>query len=438
MHEENWTSWVMQTAKKWNDISDVIKNTGIDTIDHDHKTLTEYALRLNQVLDKSSQDFSLSLIKETRELLGNIYQYTKEHFRREERFIRENDLSGFEAQRLEHERILSMLGGISDQFNSGKISIVRHLKVQILDWLVKHINIVDFDTFKLERWHKVIANATNWNDVRVIIRLTGIEEIDEQHKIMTETALEAVSKIARKPAGHIIDRECDNMTAYGKRHFAHENKFMTTYNIKSIYEHNQEHKVFIDRIELYKTQLKEDIGILEAMKKWIVSWWINHINMVDCRDFAFPNWGYQMIDEAGSADDMAKMLKRTGIEGIDKDHLKLLEQTLQLNSLINAAVEGRELQKDEFTGLFDVIYEAAAAHFTREEEIMQKYNMEALNSHREEHIDILNKLKNLRENFLSGRVMLSANFKNMLLEWWINHTNTTDYKTFVEQYEWKS
>lgn len=434
MHDGYWTTWVMQTAKKWSDIADVIKYTGIDAIDYDHKTLTEYSLKLNQVIDKSKTDFSLSLLEETKVLLNDLYLYTREHFKREEDFIEQFSLGGRELQQSEHKRILEMLEKTIEQFNSGKTNITSQLKIQILDWLVKHINMVDYNTFKLENWSSVIAAASKWDDVKVIIRLTGIEEIDEQHQVMTSKALAAVNNIAQSPDAFTIKRMCDGLISYARYHFEYEYIFMTSYKIKNLQQHRNEHKKFTDKIKYYQSVLTTDMVKLMEMKSWIISWWINHINTVDNNDFAYDNWAYQMLDQADKAADLAKIIKKTGIKEIDHDHLELVEQTLELNSLINKTDTGKELNKEQFTAVYQEIYDFAAAHFSREEAIMKKYKMDDLKSHQEEHNGILNKLAEIKENYLTGRLFLSANFKNMILEWWINHTNTTDYKTFVEHF----
>ncbi len=48
---QNWTRWILQTARKWEDIDEIIKITGIDTIDNDHRKMAEYALEINNLID---------------------------------------------------------------------------------------------------------------------------------------------------------------------------------------------------------------------------------------------------------------------------------------------------------------------------------------------------------------------------------------------------
>ncbi|NQU65111.1 MAG: hypothetical protein HQ517_12640, partial [SAR324 cluster bacterium] len=49
--ENSWAQWIMETAYRWEDLADVIKLTGIDTIDTDHQILAAYAIDFNRLFD---------------------------------------------------------------------------------------------------------------------------------------------------------------------------------------------------------------------------------------------------------------------------------------------------------------------------------------------------------------------------------------------------
>ncbi len=147
MNEEKWVAWSMQTSRSWADVKDVLKYTNIDFIDNDHRILIEYALDLNHVISKAQKNFTMELIHETKDVLVRFYDYAVEHFHREENFMDKYDLPEVEAHKREHGRILSILKAAIEDFESGKVKVSVKLKMQVMDWLIKHVNIIDFNFF---------------------------------------------------------------------------------------------------------------------------------------------------------------------------------------------------------------------------------------------------------------------------------------------------
>lgn len=441
MDEEKWISWQIQTSKRWSDMEDVLKYTNIDFIDYDHKNLVQFAFKLNKVLDKSEREFSLSLIEDTKSLLNELYDYAQEHFAREEKFMDLYDLPDKDMHKREHNKILTMLIESLDNFNSGKIKLSRNLKDQVMHWLIKHINTFDYNFFDISNWSKNIINASKWNEVKPIIRLIGINEIDNQHQKLTETALKVMKNICDNPTEDVVQKECRDLKDYALFHFNYEAKFMEKYHMKESENHLKQHTVFIDKINKYSVEIMEDAKKVDEMKGWILTWWISHINFVDKEYFAYKNWAYHLIEESEKLEDVTIILRKTGIQEIDNDHIMLMDLTLKLNMFIKMNEKNigndkeTEIIKDKVVSILEKIYIAAENHFKREEKIMQGNHMEDLKSHRLEHLEILKKINDLKENYLSGRLYLSSNIKTMILEWWIQHTNTTDFRTFVQNYK---
>ena len=443
MEEERWIAWEIQTSKRWSDMEDVLKYTDIDFIDYDHKMLVEYALKLNRVISQSESGFSLSLIKITKALLDDLYGYAGEHFRREEKFMELYALPNVDMHKREHKKILTMISEALDNFTSGKARLSGKLKAQVMDWLIKHINVVDYDFFAIANWSRNIMNASDWNHVKPIIRLTGINEIDSQHQRLTEIMLKAMKNIYNNPIDKVIDEELNNISAYALFHFDYEAGFMERYEIKEPQKHLQQHDYFLEKITQYAGEIKKDLKQLEEMKTWSLSWWIKHINSMDKDYFSYRNWAYRLIEQAEKPEDVIVVLRKTGIEEIDNDHMVVMNFTMNLNTLIKKSDQNSEKDlsdesiKEQVVAVLDKTSNYAAAHFIREEKIMEEQQMDDLRGHRAEHIEILQKLKDMKENYQSGRLYLSANIKTMILEWWIQHTNTTDYRTFVQNWQGK-
>lgn len=441
MNEEKWITWEIQTSRKWSDVEDILKYTNIDFIDHDHQLLVEYALKLNRVLDQSEMNLSMGLIQETKGLLDDLFNYAQDHFEREEKFMQFYQLPAFEAHKNEHDRIIGMLSEALENYNSGKIKLSKKLKTQVMDWLINHINVTDHAYFDIDNWSKNIINASDWEDIKPIIYLTGINEIDEQHQKLTIIALNALKKMEITPEPYVIDVVCHGLAAYASFHFEFEASFMEKYKIQARDKHNEAHQEFSDKIVYFAAEIKKDPQQLGNMKSWILTWWITHINSVDKAYFSYKNWAYVLIEQAQTIEDLNVVLRRTGIEEIDQDHLRLMGLTLNLNKLIEmndqniqSGVEDHEVAH-RINDVLDKTYEYASEHFDREERMMKDNQMTDLRSHAATHREILKKIIEIKENYMAGRLCMSSNIKTMILEWWIEHTNTTDYRTFVQNFK---
>lgn len=437
MDEQKWISWKLQTSKTWSDMEDVLMLINIDFIDYDHQKLVEYALKLNNVIDKMEISFSIELVNETKHLLHNLYDYAVEHFDREELFMENYNLPEIVQHKREHKRILTMLKESLDDFQKGKINISHKLKIQVMDWLIKHINIVDHNYFDIDNWSKHLVDASDWDEVKAIVRLTGIEEIDEQHKIFTTMAIEVMQSISRNPNESLIRSELLKFKNYALMHFDYESKFMAKYKIKETRDHLELHDYFINRVDKFPEEIMNNPDKIDELKSWILKWWITHINQTDRETFGYKNWAYRLIDESSTIDQLLVALRLTGIDDVDSDHIELMKVALDLNNKIKIYTAlGKNLYddsvKNQLLAIFDQLYRVAQNHFTREEKIMADMRLTDIHSHIIEHKNILNKIETLRSNYTNNRLYISTNIKTMILEWWIQHTNTVDYRTFVQ------
>jgi len=427
MNEKRWVSWKMQTSRTWEDIQDVLKLVQIDFIDYDHKILVEYALKLNQLIQKLDEQYALTLIDEIGKLLNDLYQYAVEHFDREELFMEKYDLPHINVHKIEHKRILDILSNSIIEFQKGKVTVGHELKLQVMEWLIHHINVIDFNFFRIENWSKNLINANDWESVKDIISLTGVNEVDEQHKRITEQAIEIFVLLDNGEDKSCIIDKFNDFTKYVKFHFSYEEVFMRKYKIQDFSSHHEEHRYFENRLNTFPDDILEDESRANEFKSWLLTWWINHINVTDYNTFLGRNWVTNIIEEAAGMDDMVELLRLTDIGNIDHEHLQVMEMTFKLHKLISNNLT----QKHDVEELLMQIYEAAEVHFSREEAIMKRYQMVDYSSHHGEHTLILKRLKTMLKNYQDGRLYASQNIKTMILDWWISHTNTVDYRTFV-------
>lgn len=434
MKEEKWISWTMQTAKTWEDMEGVMKYTHIDFIDYDHKTLVEYALKLNKLIQQLSDKFSTETIEEIKTIFEELYDYAVHHFEREEIFMEKYGLPNDEMHKIEHERILSILKSSLDEFLKGKVNVSHKLKTQIMNWLIQHINETDYHFFNIKNWNQNLVNASKWEEIKDIISLVGIKEIDAQHKQLTISAMDTMNQLRNNLSDKQIQSLFENFLQIIEYHFNYEEEFMKRYDIKEEEKHEDIHQFFIEQVKAIQNELINDKSTMNERKVWILTWWINHINIIDVKTFDYSNWAIQRINESQTYNEIRDILRFTEVKTIDKDHVDLIEDTFELHQYLSNLSEENAYSKKtkkEVIRRLEKIQMIAAHHFQREERIIKKYAFNDYINHSNEHHLILERLKDLIDNYKNNRIMMSENIKTMILDWWLHHTNNIDYRTFV-------
>jgi len=102
----------------------------------------------------------------------------------------------------------------------------------------------------------------------------GIEEIDEQHKVLVGLVNEMHEAIQRHHARDVVRRVLDQLASYTKTHFVVEESLMRILNYPDYEPHKQEHDTLIAQIE--ELQQKLDAGkasvnfeLMHFLKVWL-------------------------------------------------------------------------------------------------------------------------------------------------------------------------
>ncbi|MBF0279993.1 MAG: hemerythrin family protein [SAR324 cluster bacterium] len=439
----DWTRWAMQTARKWEDISEIIKKTGIESIDAEHKRLVEIALEINKLIDLMEKNqFDLNYINKQKILLDDLYKATEHHFHREEEMIKGFGLSQYELQVEQHEKILSMLRSAIQDFQAGRLNVSLSLKLEILDWIVSHVNLVDYETFCLQHWTGgVLDKAEKWEDVFEIVKSTQIEEIDAEHREMAELTMDLLrlindnGNVKSKHQNQNIKNEIfEKLYQCAASHFAHEEAIMQKFALEGFDDHKAAHLKFLEHMDAFRKDYSAGkLELSSELKTTILEWWINHINDVDYKTFFEGNWAAKVMEKAKSWDDVSGIIKPIGIQEIDKDHKEMTETALELTQLIDQYQNEGNVDSKDVQTIFDRLYQHAASHFGREERIIDEKGYPGKAKQVEQHQKFLDLLSSYRSHLVSGRLGLSPKLKTAILDWWINHINGQDYKSFVEQ-----
>lgn len=430
----------MQTARTWDDISPIIKETGIAPVDHDHRRLTEYTLELNDLLLEMEQDFNLELISQQRQLLDQFILYTHEHFAREENFIKKYNIPGLERQEQEHKRILKMLDEIIFEFKTGRISSAFRLRLQLLNWVINHVNTTDYEVFDFINICEAIIKVDNWKDIRGFIRKVHVPTIDREHKELTEAIMEVGQSIrafqsGKTERGDLILEKLKKAIKLTSLHFSHEIEIIRKYQIEGKDIQKEQHKGFLAYLVGQKDILEQKrYDKLGELERELLFWWIQHINIYDYTTFMKTEWISNVFALSDSPEEVFWLINPTGIDSVDRDHQIFVEMLFNLKFL-SFGPESEAADRKETIEEMKTLINYARTHFRSEETIMAENNMESLERHRKEHNRIIGSLNEHLYALENDLIDLSGQLRSMLLQWWIDHTNGFDYDTFGAVYE---
>ncbi|HEY1406239.1 MAG TPA: bacteriohemerythrin [Spirochaetota bacterium] len=112
-------------------------SVGVKHFDEEHKKLISFVNDLNHALVVGSAQKTMG------DILHNLLEYTKIHFRHEEEYMLLHDYGNFAAHKGEHDALASQVVDFYDRFKSGKGSFSIELLIFLRDWLVNHIQGTD-------------------------------------------------------------------------------------------------------------------------------------------------------------------------------------------------------------------------------------------------------------------------------------------------------
>ncbi|MEO5333404.1 MAG: hemerythrin family protein [Magnetococcus sp. YQC-5] len=449
MREDAWTRWIIQTARSWKDIAEVVKQTGVEFVDHEHRLLIENALELNRLIDAfEDNSIDLDTIKQEAVLLQRLRDVTAAHFAREEQFISDHGLRHLERQKEQHRLFVGMIDQYIRDFQDGKLWVSLQLKMAVLQWVVNHINHVDFDTFCIENWvSTVLEAAVSWKDVADVIKPIGLYQFDQEHRdlvtltlnfnsLATQYEQQGDSPDIRNKITTLLKR----VQQYAHGHFQHEEFFLKKLQVFNYRDQVESHRQFLSILRdlEHSVQAGKNVSPQEA-KRLIMNWWVAHINRADFESFRMEQWTDQLLIQSASWDHLSDLIRSTGLDKIDQEHMDLIMLTLEANEVVDASQQGRmdAKLKEEGVRILHHLQEFSAAHFQGEEAFIQTHDIPGYETQHQQHQAYLEMISTLINDMASGRMIFSTRIKAQILSWWMHHINEVDYKTFNIQ-KWAS
>ncbi|RXJ54541.1 bacteriohemerythrin [Candidatus Marinarcus aquaticus] len=250
-----------------------VYSVGHKKIDNEHKII----FLLCDKLIYHAED--MNTIKE---VLKEIIDYTKTHFKHEEKYMVEIAYPEFLTHQKEHKKLVRFLANFIENIGHySRFEIKEALLDFIQSYFVGHILEHDKKFFHFRRPIHDLKKIFMWQDVYRV----GHEKIDYEHQKLFEIAFKALDISIQDKHNSKFKATIVDLYDYMKYHFENEEEYMQSIRYKYLTYHRKLHLNIIQEmnnfIRLVPTLPKEKVDrkLIEYMDIWLV----NHIVFEDKR-----------------------------------------------------------------------------------------------------------------------------------------------------------
>lgn len=247
---------------------------GMKEIDDEHRQLFQLINEAFDVLHSTTDTSVLS-----KGLLHNLQNYAARHFAHEEAYMAKINDPELPRQRMEHAAFTEKVN------NTDASTDLEELLTYLTRWLYRHILSSDMMIGKLPpiaaEGEDPFAFTNNY--------LTGIELVDEEHKILF-SIISDINNLIHEELLHDkydeIMRILIHLKDYTEVHFRDEEEYMKKINYPGLDAQQRAHTAFVERlveIDLSELDNMDDNQqeYLEELINFLLAWLCNHILKVD-------------------------------------------------------------------------------------------------------------------------------------------------------------
>lgn len=268
----------------------------------------------------------------------------------------------------------------------------------------------------------------------------GVEQIDEEHAKLFYLINKALEKIADETVTLTTAKELvDELRDYARVHFDHEETYMKEHNDPELPVQKREHAAFTAKMDSMYEDIRElDESMAKAatleLVEYLAKWLYRHILSSDIMIGKLAPLAEEITRRRGASERGETQEEplvqftdayRTGIEFVDREHMKLFEiiqktyDTIHNNQLTN--------KYDYVILILKELKDYTEQHFADEEAYMEQIHYEGLESQRRAHEAFVDRLQDLnpyaeddnQEEYLDEIV-------EFLLGWLQNHILLSD------------
>lgn len=220
--------------------------------------------------------------------------------------------------------------------------------------------------------------------------LTGIEQIDEEHRRLFSMINEGMELIHQHEGVVLamVKSLIVQLKEYAATHFAHEEEYMEKTGDAELARQKREHEQFTqylirqDETVLNEENVREKA---EELLQFLAKWLYRHILGSDL----------MIGHNVNLEENVFTFTKKyeTGIDFVDEEHKKLFEIIEETNRLIH-----EEFLHDKFDAIMHIIGELkdyTRKHFSDEEEYMERIGYEGIKAQRAAHMAFVDQLNQI-------------------------------------------
>lgn len=117
-------------------------NTGVEEIDRQHIGLLELVNKVKFLRDTGSKEYNFAKI------IGELIEYTKVHFKDEEKHMAGYAYPKLAEHKLKHEELIKQIHKILLDYKNNQIDIKEDIYLILVNWVIEHIKHEDFEYAK--------------------------------------------------------------------------------------------------------------------------------------------------------------------------------------------------------------------------------------------------------------------------------------------------
>ncbi|MGN7612083.1 bacteriohemerythrin [Magnetococcales bacterium HHB-1] len=135
---------------------------------------------------------------------------------------------------------------------------------------------------------------------------------------------------------------------------------------------------------------------------------------------------------------LTNKLKDVGVMRFNQAHQKILDQIIQLHGIVDQLNRRKPTEEDwkKIDQTLNFLLRYASDHFNDEEREMERLNYPEYPQHKQQHDIFIGKIKEIKTQLDSRKILFIVDMKFFLLEWLFSHINRFDmrYKSFFKEH----
>lgn len=254
---------------------------GIDQIDEEHRHLFEL---INAVMELLHNNIVTDKYHQLNELLNDLKEYADTHFEHEEAYMESIKDPELAMQRQQHQEFREKIDALDihgKDSEEEQQETLEEMMRYLTKWLYHHILGSDIMIGKLQPLKEEEDSCAFTEKY-----FTGIELIDQEHRVLFEIIAEAKSLIKEELLYDKYDEILnilDRLKEYTKEHFRDEEEYMESIGYSRLDAQKRAHEAFVEKLmEINLEDVDEhQQEYLEELMEFLLGWLINHILKAD-------------------------------------------------------------------------------------------------------------------------------------------------------------